>query len=179
MCVWRYVRACFGAHGIAANTGATLAFKFSWYATHIAVLRIARCIRRYSLYRVELPSPCRSVRSCVSIRPRRRHTGECACCAVHETGTACRCCSIVGSLNKIPLALLGIVLFNSPVNGANMIAITFGARESVCVCPHDYARAAGLGAGIVYSFVKLQQKRMAEARVRAVRAASVVSFAPN
>lgn len=34
--------------------------------------------------------------------------------------------SLVGSLNKIPLSLLGIVMFNAPTSLANVSSILFG-----------------------------------------------------
>ncbi|CAI5470550.1 unnamed protein product [Closterium sp. Yama58-4] len=48
--------------------------------------------------------------------------------------------SLVGSLNKIPLSLFGIILFNAPTNAANISSILFGCFAGVL-----FARAKMLG----------------------------------
>lgn len=44
-------------------------------------------------------------------------------------------CSLVGSLNKIPLSLAGIVLFEVPTSAPNMMSIFFGK-----CCTYDIPR---------------------------------------
>lgn len=53
--------------------------------------------------------------------------------SLHLRRTLLSClCSLVGSLNKIPLSLAGIVLFEVPTSAPNMMSIFFGKR-----CTYD------------------------------------------
>ena len=76
--------------------------------------------------------------------------------------------SLVGSLNKIPISVAGILLFNAPVSVENFCSIVFGKNLFHLCCfsdvllpcyilmmPHFYMFSPGLFAGIFFAKAKM------------------------
>jgi len=85
---------------------------------------------------------------------------------LHQTGPTTY--SLVGSLNKIPISVAGILLFNVPVSVENFCSIVFGKNLFHLCCfsdvllpcyilmmPHFYMFSPGLFAGIFFAKAKM------------------------
>lgn len=79
-------------------------------------------------------------------------------------------CSLVGSLNKIPISIAGIIIFSVPVSLPNFFSILFGESTSITICcccryqkNNFIYTISGLFAGILFARAKMSwcQNRIA------------------